>query len=162
MLVGDPLQESRACDHRGSLAREWRATLSASPYSTLRSLDLAERAAAAPSRARPPPAKVEALCARDFCPAIGQQTAQPHIYSAGDVIGFPALVSRSMEQARVAMVHACDLKYKQQAVNLLPFGVYTIPECSMVKDTEDTTRRKDGLVPVTMPEAASSVTTLAS
>ena len=42
----------------------------------------------------------------------------------------------------MAMVHACDLKYKQQAANLLPFGVYTIPECSMVGDTEDTARRK--------------------
>jgi NAD(P) transhydrogenase len=57
------------------------------------------------------------------------------------VIGFPALASRSMEQARVAMV-PFDLKYKQQAANLLPFGVYTIPECSMVGDTEDTARRK--------------------
>ena len=103
-----------------------------------------------------------------FVQPSGQQTAQPHIYSAGDVIGFPALASRSMEQARVAMVHAFDLKYKQQAVNLLPFGVYTIPECSMVKDTEDTSdvrafpMSSDGLVAVTMPEAASSVTTLAS
>jgi NAD(P) transhydrogenase len=58
------------------------------------------------------------------------------------VIGFPALASRSMEQARVAMVHAFDLKYKEQAVNLLPFGVYTIPERSMDGDAEDTARRK--------------------
>ena len=70
------------------------------------------------------------------------QTAQPHIHAAGDVIGFPALASSSMEQARVAMVHAFDLKYKQQAANLLPFGVYTIPECSMVGETEDTAQRK--------------------
>ena len=41
------------------------------------------------------------------------QTAVPHIYAAGDVIGVPALASTSMEQARVAMVHAFDLKYKK-------------------------------------------------
>jgi NAD(P) transhydrogenase len=70
------------------------------------------------------------------------QTAQPHIYAAGDVIGFPALASTSMEQARMAMVHAFDLKYKRQAAGLLPFGVYTIPECSMVGETEDSAQRK--------------------
>ena len=37
------------------------------------------------------------------------QTSVPTIYAAGDVIGFPALASTSMEQARVAMVHAFDL-----------------------------------------------------
>ncbi len=42
------------------------------------------------------------------------QTAVPHIYAAGDVIGFPALASTSMEQARVAMCHAFDLKYKER------------------------------------------------
>jgi NAD(P) transhydrogenase len=70
------------------------------------------------------------------------QTTQPHIYAAGDVIGFPALASTSMEQARMAMVHAFDLKYKQQAATLLPFGIYTIPECSMVGETEDSAQRK--------------------
>jgi NAD(P) transhydrogenase len=70
------------------------------------------------------------------------QTAQPHIYAAGDVIGFPALASSSMEQARMAMVHAFELKYKQEAATLLPFGIYTIPECSMVGETEDTAQRK--------------------
>jgi NAD(P) transhydrogenase len=70
------------------------------------------------------------------------RTAQPHIYAAGDVIGFPGLASSSMEQARMAMVHAFDLKYKQQAATLMPFGVYTIPECSMVGETEGTAQRK--------------------
>lgn len=70
------------------------------------------------------------------------QTAQPHVYAAGDVIGFPALASTSMEQARMAMVHAFDLKYKGQAAKLLPFGIYTIPECSMVGETEDSAQRK--------------------
>jgi NAD(P) transhydrogenase len=70
------------------------------------------------------------------------QTAQPHIRAAGDVIGFPALASSSMEQARLAMVHAFDLKYKQQAPSLLPYGIYTSPECSMVGETEDSAQRQ--------------------
>ena len=70
------------------------------------------------------------------------QTAQPHIRAAGDVIGFPALASSSMEQARVAMVNAFDLKYKQRAAKLMPYGIYTIPECSMVGETEDSAQRK--------------------
>jgi NAD(P) transhydrogenase len=96
------------------------------------------------------------------------QTAQPHIHAAGDVIGFPALASSSMEQARVAMVHAFDLKYKQQAAGLLPFGVYTIAECSMVgrrrtpRNVRALPMSSDGPPTVTMPEGASSVTTPAS
>lgn len=65
------------------------------------------------------------------------QTNVPHIYAAGDVIGFPALASTSMEQARVAMVHAFDLKYKTEVATILPYGIYTIPECSMAGFTED-------------------------
>lgn len=70
------------------------------------------------------------------------ETAQPHIRAAGDVIGFPSLASTSMEQARLAMVHAFDLKYKQHAPTLLPYGLYTIPECSMVGETEDSAQRR--------------------
>ncbi|HSH96110.1 MAG TPA: Si-specific NAD(P)(+) transhydrogenase, partial [Roseimicrobium sp.] len=65
------------------------------------------------------------------------QTAVPHIYAVGDVIGFPALASTSMEQARVAMVHAFDLKYKSEVAHVLPYGIYTIPECSMAGETEE-------------------------
>jgi NAD(P) transhydrogenase len=65
------------------------------------------------------------------------QTAIPHIYAAGDVIGVPALASTSMEQARVAMVHAFDLKYKKNVASVLPYGIYTIPECSMAGATEE-------------------------
>jgi NAD(P) transhydrogenase len=64
------------------------------------------------------------------------QTGVPHIYAAGDVIGFPALAATSMEQARVAMVHAFDLKYKTRVAPILPYGIYTIPECSMAGETE--------------------------
>jgi NAD(P) transhydrogenase len=65
------------------------------------------------------------------------RTAVPTIYAAGDVIGFPALASTAMEQARVAVCHAFDLKYKQQVSNVLPYGVWTIPEIATVGDTED-------------------------
>lgn len=65
------------------------------------------------------------------------QTAVPHIYAAGDVIGFPALASTSMEQARLAMVHAFDLRYKTALAPVLPYGIYTIPEVSMAGGTEE-------------------------
>lgn len=64
------------------------------------------------------------------------QTTVPNIYAAGDIVGFPALAATSMEQARVAMVHAFDLKYKTKVAAFLPYGIYTIPECSMAGQTE--------------------------
>jgi NAD(P) transhydrogenase len=70
------------------------------------------------------------------------QTSVPHIYAAGDVIGFPALASTSMEQARVAMVHAFDLKYKTNLANILPYGIYTIPECSVAGESEESLVKK--------------------
>jgi len=65
------------------------------------------------------------------------QTSVPNIYAAGDVIGFPALASTSMEQARVAMVHAFGFQYKQKMSHVLPLAVYAIPEISTVGVTED-------------------------
>jgi NAD(P) transhydrogenase len=70
------------------------------------------------------------------------QTSVPNIYAAGDVIGFPALASTSMEQARVAIVHAFNLGYKQQMSHILPLAIYSIPEISMVGITEDDCREK--------------------
>jgi len=70
------------------------------------------------------------------------QTTIPHIYAAGDVIGFPALAATSMEQARVAMVHAFDLKYKTRVAPIFPLSVYTIPELAMVGETEESCREK--------------------
>ena len=64
------------------------------------------------------------------------QTNVPNIYAAGDVIGFPALASTSMEQARVAMCHAFDLKYKTRVAPILPYAIYTIPELATVGMTE--------------------------
>jgi len=70
------------------------------------------------------------------------RTNVPNIYAAGDVIGFPALASTSMEQARVAMVHAFDLKYKTSVSPILPYAIYTIPELSTVGLTEDECKKK--------------------
>jgi NAD(P) transhydrogenase len=70
------------------------------------------------------------------------QTGVPHIYAAGDVIGFPGLASTSMEQGRVAMTHALGKKYQQKVADLLPVGIYTIPEVSSVGATEEALRAK--------------------
>jgi NAD(P) transhydrogenase len=70
------------------------------------------------------------------------QTSVPHIYAAGDVIGFPALASTSMEQARKAMVHAFGQEQEQATSPVLPLAVYTIPEISSVGLTEDECRTK--------------------
>src|SRR6185503_7369443 len=70
------------------------------------------------------------------------QTAQRGIFAAGDVIGFPALASTAMEQARVAICHAFNLKYKQAVANVVPYGVYTIPEIATVGATEDELRSR--------------------
>jgi NAD(P) transhydrogenase len=64
------------------------------------------------------------------------QTAVPHIYAAGDVIGFPALASTSMEQGRLASCHMFG-KPGVMPPNLIPYGIYTIPEISMVGLTEE-------------------------
>jgi NAD(P) transhydrogenase len=69
------------------------------------------------------------------------QTAVPHIYAAGDVVGFPALASTAMEQARTAMVHAFHLPYNKAVAHVLPYGIYTIPECSMAGETEESLTR---------------------
>ncbi len=70
------------------------------------------------------------------------QTAVPSIYAAGDVIGFPALASTSMEQGRVAVCHAFGFQYKQRVASMLPMGVYTIPEISAVGESEESCKEK--------------------
>ena len=67
----------------------------------------------------------------------------PTIYAVGDVIGFPALASTSMEQARAAIVDAFDLKYKERLAPFLPLAVYAIPEFSSVGLTEDECKGQD-------------------
>jgi NAD(P) transhydrogenase len=64
------------------------------------------------------------------------QTSVPSIYAAGDVIGFPSLASTSMEQGRLASCHMFGVPGHMQN-NVIPFGIYTIPEISMVGQTEE-------------------------
>jgi len=68
------------------------------------------------------------------------QTAVEHIYAAGDVIGFPSLASTSMEQGRLAACHALGLSCDSFS-QLSPIGIYTIPEISMVGETEESLTR---------------------
>jgi len=64
------------------------------------------------------------------------QTEVPHIYAVGDVIGFPSLASTSMEQGRLAACHAFGIA-ASSVPEVIPYGIYAIPEISMVGRTEE-------------------------
>jgi len=64
------------------------------------------------------------------------QTAQPTIYAAGDVIGPPALASTSMEQGRLAVLHALAMP-THRFPEFFPYGIFTIPEISSIGPTEE-------------------------
>ncbi|WP_018502155.1 Si-specific NAD(P)(+) transhydrogenase [Parafrankia discariae] len=65
------------------------------------------------------------------------RTEVDHIYAVGDVIGFPALAATSMEQGRLAAYAACGEPATGMRAELMPIGIYTIPEISYVGNTED-------------------------
>ena len=69
-------------------------------------------------------------------------TAVPHIYAAGDVIGFPALASTSMEQGRLAAAHAFGQDGSAAFDDIFPFGIYAVPEMSVVGKTEEELREE--------------------
>ena len=69
------------------------------------------------------------------------RTAQPHIFAAGDVIGFPSLASTSMEQGRIAACHAFG-EPAQAPPGFFPYGIYSVPEISTVGMTEEEVREK--------------------
>ena len=69
------------------------------------------------------------------------QTEVPHIYAAGDVIGFPSLASTSMEQGRIAACHAFNLPMPP-APQYFPYGIYAVPEISTVGMSEEEVRAK--------------------
>ena len=69
------------------------------------------------------------------------QTDVPHIYAAGDVIGFPSLASTSMEQGRIAACHAFGLPLPP-APQYFPYGIYAVPEISTVGMSEEEVREK--------------------
>lgn len=60
-----------------------------------------------------------------------------HIYAVGDVIGFPALASTSMDQGRVAVAHIFQTQDLEHLPSYFPYGIYTIPEVSMAGKTEE-------------------------
>jgi NAD(P) transhydrogenase len=64
------------------------------------------------------------------------QTEVPHIYAAGDIIGFPALASTSMEQGRLASCRMFGAP-SEHMPELFPYGIYTIPEISICGQTEE-------------------------
>jgi NAD(P) transhydrogenase len=74
--------------------------------------------------------------------AMGR-TEVPHIFAAGDVVGAPALAATGMEQARLAVCVAFDLRQKEEAAPILPTGIYTIPEASMAGETEEALKEKN-------------------
>jgi len=65
------------------------------------------------------------------------QTNAAHVYAAGDVIGFPSLASTSMEQGRRAICHAFGCSEGNYNTSLFPYGIYAVPEISMVGKTEE-------------------------
>lgn len=69
------------------------------------------------------------------------QTEVPHIYSAGDAIGFPSLASTSMEQGRIAACHAFSMPMPP-APEFFPYGIYSVPEISTVGLSEQEVRER--------------------
>ena len=72
---------------------------------------------------------------------VTYQTNVPHIYAAGDVIGFPSLASTSMEQGRTAAGHAFGLPIPAKP-EVFPYGIYAVPEISTVGLSEQEVRQK--------------------
>jgi NAD(P) transhydrogenase len=70
------------------------------------------------------------------------QTEAPHIYAAGDAIGFPSLASTSMEQGRIAACHAFNMPMPP-APEFFPYGIYSVPEISTVGMSEQEVRKRD-------------------
>jgi NAD(P) transhydrogenase len=81
--------------------------------------------------------------ARGYVPVDASfRTTVPNVLAAGDVIGFPSLASASMEQGRVAVCRAFGFEYKQAVAEIVPYGIYTIPEVSAVGETEESAKSK--------------------
>jgi NAD(P) transhydrogenase len=64
------------------------------------------------------------------------RTARDTIWAVGDVIGFPSLAATSAEQGRLAAADAFGLEV-HSLPELLPFGIYAVPEISYVGRTEE-------------------------
>ena len=66
-----------------------------------------------------------------------------HIYAVGDVIGFSSLGSTSMDQGRLAVAHMFNKKNRNKLPLVFPYGIYTIPEISMVGLTEEQAQKEN-------------------
>ncbi len=66
-----------------------------------------------------------------------------HIFAVGDAIGFPALASTSMDQGRVAVAHIFQTQDLEHLPSQFPYGIYTIPEVSMVGITEEEASKRN-------------------
>ncbi|HEX3660552.1 MAG TPA: Si-specific NAD(P)(+) transhydrogenase [Acidobacteriaceae bacterium] len=71
------------------------------------------------------------------------RTKVPHIFAVGDVIGFPALASVSMEQGRIAAERAFGNEHVISNPSFYPYGIYTIPEISFIGKTEEQLTEED-------------------
>jgi NAD(P) transhydrogenase len=69
------------------------------------------------------------------------QSSAAHVYAAGDVIGAPALAATGIVQGQAAVAHAFGLRVPGEPAKVMPTGIYTIPEASMVGETEAALRR---------------------
>ena len=65
------------------------------------------------------------------------RTSVPHIFAAGDVIGYPSLAATSSEQGRLAACYALGAPATPMSKHF-PLGIYSVPEISMVGDAEHT------------------------
>lgn len=70
------------------------------------------------------------------------QTAVPHIYAAGDVIGHPSLASTSLQQGRIAACHALDTPTLPESP-WFPYGIYSVPEMSTCGMSEEEAQERD-------------------
>jgi len=70
------------------------------------------------------------------------QTAVPNIYAVGDVIGFPALANTSMDQGRVAVSHIFNTGDLEQIAQVIPYGIYTVPEISTAGISEEDAQKQ--------------------
>ncbi len=71
------------------------------------------------------------------------QTPVENVYAIGDVIGPPSLASVSMEQGRRAICHALGTDPGSK-FELVPIGIYSVPELSSVGMSEEQAREKHG------------------
>ncbi len=64
------------------------------------------------------------------------QTAVPHVYAVGDIVGPPALASAAYVQGSYAVQHILNPSIEPHHQEMIPSGIYTIPEISSIGRTE--------------------------